>query len=103
MTRTYLADLLRRMGIEAQFVAIGDYKSAPDGLTRTEPTDADKEQTRLLLTDFQSEWFTAVATGRGLSRERLEASFKRSMISGMALITRFQLGMNGVSIGLSRK
>ncbi len=81
VTRTYLADLLQRMGIQAQFVAIGEHKTAPDALTRSAASDADKEQTRELLGDFESEWLSAVSAGRGLSKETLRASFAVSMKS----------------------
>jgi protease-4 len=77
VTRTYLANLLGHLGIEAQFVAIGDYKSAPDRLTRTGPTDADMEQTRALLADFQGEWMAAVSAGRGLDSAAVEALFDK--------------------------
>jgi protease-4 len=81
ITRTYLADLLSRLGIRAQFVAIGDYKSSPDALTRTGPTDADIEQTKALLDDFESEWVNAVSRGRGMSKEAVRQTFEVSMKS----------------------
>jgi protease-4 len=77
VTRTYLADLLGHLGLQAQFVAIGDYKSAPDSLTRTGPTEADIEQTRALLADFQAEWTSAVGAGRNLDDAAIEGLFAK--------------------------
>lgn len=42
-TRTYLAGLLSLLGIEAQFVRIGDYKTAPERFTQREPSDEANE------------------------------------------------------------
>lgn len=48
-TRYYLADLLSMLGIDAQFVRIGDYKSGPERFTESGPTDAAREQSDAFL------------------------------------------------------
>lgn len=81
ISRTYLADLLSHLGVQAQFVAIGDYKSSPDALTRSSPTPADVEQTKAMLGDFESEWIQAVSTGRGMTEDAVRQTFEVSMKS----------------------
>jgi protease-4 len=57
VTATYLATLLDNVGVEAQFVRIGDYKSGPERFTRTGPSDEAREQLDrwldLVWTEFQ--------------------------------------------------
>ncbi len=44
VTATYLADLLALVGVEAQFVRIGDYKSSPERFLYDGPTDPARER-----------------------------------------------------------
>ncbi|MEZ4269177.1 MAG: S49 family peptidase [Myxococcota bacterium] len=73
VTRTYLAGLLEKLGIQAQFVKWDDYKSAPERFTRTGPSDADQEQANELLAAFDSAWHAAVGQGRGIERSAMDA------------------------------
>ena len=50
-TRYYLGGLLDRLGIDAQFVRIGDYKSGPERFTESGPTDAARAQSDAYLDD----------------------------------------------------
>ncbi|MGM0578263.1 MAG: signal peptide peptidase SppA [Myxococcota bacterium] len=72
ITRTYLAGLLSKVGVNAQIVRWSEYKSAPEQFTRRGPSDPAAEQTRDLLRAVDTAWFAAVTGGRGLKRERLK-------------------------------
>jgi protease-4 len=65
------AGALRKAGIEAQFVRIGDYKSAPELFVRDTPTDAAREQRQAYLDDFYDIVVDAISKGRGLEREKV--------------------------------
>ncbi|MBN8220529.1 MAG: signal peptide peptidase SppA [Spirochaetes bacterium] len=60
----FVKDLLNKVGVKADFIALGDYKSAPDRLTRSEPTKFDREQLEALLKSNVSEFKAAILAGR---------------------------------------
>lgn len=60
----FVKDLLNKVGVKADFIALGDYKSAPDRLTRSEPTKFDREQLEALLKSNVSELKAAILAGR---------------------------------------
>lgn len=60
----FVKDLLAKVGVKADFVALGDYKSAPDRLTRSEPTKFDREQLEGLLKSGVAEMKAAISAGR---------------------------------------
>lgn len=68
---TYLATLFERLGIQAQFVATGAYKSAPEMFTRTGPSPAARAQQNALLDDIYARVVAAIAAGRGLDPDRV--------------------------------
>lgn len=49
MTRTYFGDMLNRLGMDAYFVRIGDYKSGPERFTNGGPSDEAEAQTQAYL------------------------------------------------------
>lgn len=69
----YLGTLLERLGVEAQFVATGAYKSAPETFTRRGPSDGARENQDTLLDDLYARVVGAIAAGRGLSADRVKA------------------------------
>ncbi|MBS0619101.1 MAG: signal peptide peptidase SppA [Spirochaetes bacterium] len=60
----FVKDLLAKVGVKADFVAIGDYKSAPDRFTRSEPTKFDREQLEALLKSGVGELRAAIMASR---------------------------------------
>lgn len=60
----FVKDLLAKLGVKADFIALGDYKSAPDRLTRSEPTKFDREQLEALLKSGVAELKAAISAGR---------------------------------------
>lgn len=60
----FVKDLLKKVGVEADFIALGDYKSAPERLTRNAPTRFDKEQLEALLKSNVSEMKQSILKSR---------------------------------------
>ncbi|MEZ4388409.1 MAG: signal peptide peptidase SppA [Candidatus Krumholzibacteriia bacterium] len=61
----FLKDTLAKVGIEAEFLHVGEYKSAPEQLTRTEASDANRAMTRSLVDERYEQLVDLIATGRG--------------------------------------
>jgi protease IV len=70
---TFLKDMLALIGVEAQFVRIGKYKSFPEQYTRSEPSPEYKKATIQLRDDFFGQLTRGIARGRGVSPEQVEA------------------------------
>jgi protease-4 len=60
----FFAETLDKVGLEAEFLHVGKYKSAPEQLTRTEPTDANREMTTALVEGRYDLLVDLIATGR---------------------------------------
>ena len=63
----FLAGLFEKLGIEAQFEAIGPYKNAPDVFTGTGMSPEHREQLASLGEEFRSGVAEAVAEARGMA------------------------------------
>lgn len=62
--RVYIADLLERLGIEAQFVRRGDYKSAVETFTRNEPSAAADKNLHQYIEDVWTTLTQGLCSGR---------------------------------------
>jgi protease-4 len=69
---THLKGTLDKLGIQADFVAVGEYKSAPEQLTRDSASDPSRQQVSEYLDDVYEAWLQSMAQGRGLSLDRME-------------------------------
>src|SRR5690606_25914102 len=67
----HLRGTLDLVGVEAEFVRRDEYKAAVEQFTRTEPSEAQVEQTEALLDDLFDELVGGLAEGRGLAPERV--------------------------------
>ncbi len=77
----YLKDGLARLGVVVEVARAGAYKSAPEPLTRSEPSPEAREMTGAIL-DSLSGLFTAdVAAARSLPRERVAALVDRGLFT----------------------
>ena len=65
--RLYFAGLLKKLGIRAQFVRVGDHKSAPEQLTNTGPSRVAHSDDTEQLNQITSEFIRLLARGRSLS------------------------------------
>ncbi len=69
----YLAGMLKKIGVEADFVQVGKYKGADEPLTRTGPSEAWDENFNSLLDDLYAQVLTQIAAGRGKTEAEIEA------------------------------
>ena len=69
--RFYYAQLLENLGIHADFVRIGDHKSAPESWTRDGGTDVSRADRLALMQEFERYYAGGIATGRGIEVEEL--------------------------------
>jgi len=69
---TFLRDALEKVGIEAQFVARGEYKSAADLFTQDGFTDAHREAVTRMLESLQDQVWQAVAESRDIDSGALD-------------------------------
>ena len=75
---TFLRDALDKVGIEAQFVARGEYKSAINLFTEDGFTDAHREAVTRMLESLQDQVWQAVAESRGIDSGALDALADRA-------------------------
>jgi protease-4 len=66
-THFYFKGLLDKLGVRADFVRIGDHKSAPESFTREGPTDVARADTQALLDAINQQLIQGVAQGRRLA------------------------------------
>jgi protease-4 len=71
----YYKDLLDKIGVQAQFVRIGDHKTYPEQFTRSGPSRVADEDHRDLLHEFDEVWNADVGGGRHLSVPQLKRIF----------------------------
>lgn len=69
---TFLRDALHKAGIEAQFVARGEYKSAANLFTEDGFTDAHREAVTRMLDSLQDQVWQAVAKSRNIGVDALD-------------------------------
>ena len=63
---------LEKYGVGVQVIRVGDYKSAVEPYIRSDLSQANREQTKALLTDLWGEFLNTVADNRGLSSDKLQ-------------------------------
>ncbi|RKX20197.1 MAG: signal peptide peptidase SppA [Candidatus Zixiibacteriota bacterium] len=69
----YLAGTLEKIGLYADFVSIGQFKTAPEILTRKTMSEAESLQTSVLLDDLYNQMIFDIATNNGISEEKLKS------------------------------
>jgi protease IV len=74
----FLRDALEKAGIEAQFIARGEYKSAANLFTEDRYTDAHREADTRLLESLRAQVWKAVADSRGIDEDALDALADRA-------------------------
>ena len=75
---TFLRDALDKAGIEAQFVARGEYKSAINRFTEDGFTDAHREAVTRMLESLQGQVWQAVTESRSIDSGELDALADRA-------------------------
>ncbi|OBF15912.1 signal peptide peptidase SppA [Mycobacterium kubicae] len=74
----FLRDALEKAGIEAQFIARGEYKSAANLFTEDGFTEAHREAVTRMLESLQEQVWQAVAESRHVSRDSLDGLADRA-------------------------
>ena len=74
----FLRDALDKAGIEAQFVARGEYKSAANLFTQDRYTEAHREADTRLLESLRGQVWQAIAESRGISQDTLDGLADRA-------------------------
>jgi protease IV len=74
----FLRDALEKAGIEAQFIARGEYKSAANLFTEDHYTDAHREADTRLLQSLRAQVWQAVAGSRRIDHDSLDALADRA-------------------------
>lgn len=74
----FLRDALDKAGIEAQFVARGEYKSAANLFTQDRYTDAHREADTRLLESLRGQVWQAVAESRNVNQDTLDGLADRA-------------------------
>ncbi len=65
----FFREVLDRLGVEAQLLTVGEYKSAAEMFTRTGMSQQAREQLQALLDDHDTTFRAAIAQGRGFGDE----------------------------------
>ena len=74
----FLRDALDKAGVEAQFVARGEYKSAANLFTQDRYTDAHREADSRLIESLHTQVWQGIAESRGLAAETLDGIADRA-------------------------
>jgi len=69
---SYYKGLLDKIGVKADLVHCGAYKSALEPFTRTEPSPEAADNLNWLLDGIFDSWISAIAEGRGLSPDKVK-------------------------------
>ena len=76
MQEMFVADALRMVGIEPDFIQVGDYKGASEMMANTEPSDPWNKNISQLLDSMYEQQTGQIAAGRDMSVEQLERAME---------------------------
>lgn len=75
----FMKDTLDKLGMQADFVHVGKYKSAPERMTRSGASDANREMIAAIVQDRYDDLLGALAAGRGVGRDQVAAWIDQGM------------------------
>lgn len=81
---SFYKDLLGTLGVEADFVAVGQYKSAMEPFTRTSMSDPARENLEALIDGIYRSLIDGIATPRKLDPKKVEAAIDRGLLTAEA-------------------
>ena len=70
---SFYKNLFDFLGVKAEMLRVGEYKSAAEPYSRTEMSKEFREELEQVLGDFYDQMVEQVATGRGLDAEKVKA------------------------------
>lgn len=71
---SFYKNLFDFLGVKAEMLRVGEYKSAAEPYSRTEMSKEFREELEQVLGDFYEQMVEQVATGRGLAAEKVKAA-----------------------------
>lgn len=74
---TFYAGTMEKLGIKADVLQIGKYKSAAETYTRTASSDENRDQLNRLLDDLYDQFVSGIAVGRGLDVDAVRSLIDR--------------------------
>ena len=77
---TYVKDTLERIGVQADVVKIAPWKTAYDIFTRSDMSDADREQREWLLDDIFEQIVNGISRGRNLPPEQVKSLIDKALL-----------------------
>ncbi len=69
---TYYKNFFKKIGVQAEFIHIGKYKSAPDVYTRDRMRPAHREELSVLLDEIYADIVTSISTQRALPADEVK-------------------------------
>lgn len=78
----FLKDTLAKLGMEADFVHVGAYKSAPERMTRSSASEANREMVESIVGDQYDALVDMVADGRGADRDEVTRWVDQGLFDG---------------------
>lgn len=85
---TYYAGTFEKLGVEAHFEHVGDFKSAVEPYERSEPSEAASEAMIFLLDGIYANMVDDIAAGRGRTSEEIRALIDSPPMSPHAAVER---------------
>ena len=79
-TIEYYAGALEKLGVQADFEHVGDYKSAIEPYERTGPSDPASEAMDFLIGELANQMVDGIAKGRSISPEDAQAQIGRAHV-----------------------
>ncbi len=86
MDAQFIKDTLEKLGVEADYHNIGEYKTAVEMYTRSNMSPAHREALSSILDSLYSQMLAAIGEGRKLTREEVAAYIDDFTISGSRLV-----------------
>ena len=78
----FMKETLGKLGMEADFIHVGRYKSAPERMTRDEPSDANREMIEAIVADRWDGLLDGLAAARGRDRAEVAAWIDQGLYDG---------------------
>ncbi|MBN1944208.1 MAG: signal peptide peptidase SppA [Bradymonadales bacterium] len=85
---TYLGQLFENIGVQPEFVRIGEYKSSPEALSERAPSEQTLEQINAYYDDLFGHMVSAIAQGRGQSPEQIRELIDSTPLSPQEALER---------------
>lgn len=83
----YFREALDRLGVRAELVQIGAYKSAPESYTRSEPTDPARKMRQGLIDDQFARLVSAIKGWRGLPADKVEELIEQGPLTAQRALS----------------